>query len=131
MRLERIAGNLGKWGYFAGFIVMISMSAFLTFKIMFSFDSMLSNPTLLKLLEILTTAITIIIVAVPEGLPLAISISMAFSVDTMKNKGGLLIKNLEACETMGVVSEICVGKTATLTKNDMTVNSFYVAGRMV
>jgi P-type E1-E2 ATPase len=98
---------------------------------MFTYDSMFSNPTLLKLLEILTISITIIIVAVPEGLPLAISISMAFSVDTMKDKGGLLIKNLEACETMGVVSEICVGKTATLTKNDMTVSSFYVAGKMI
>ena len=94
-------------------------------------DSMFSNETLLKMLSILTIAITIIIVAVPEGLPLAISISMAFSVDTMKTDGGLLIKNLEACENMGIVTEICVGKSATLTKNDMTVNSFYVAGRMI
>src|SRR5438045_2633030 len=92
---------------------------------------MLSNTTLLKLLEILTIAVTVIIVAVPEGLPLAVSIAMAFSVDTMKSKGGLLLKNLEACETMGTVSEICVGKTATLTKNDMTVNSFYIGGKFI
>ena len=42
-----------------------------------------------------------------------------------------MIKNLEACESMGVVSEICVGKTATLTKNDMSVNSFYSAGKFI
>ena len=105
------------------------MTVFLSMKIMISSDSMLSNPTLIKLLQIVTISITVIIVAVPEGLPLAISISMAFSIDTMKNKSGLLIKNLEAFETMGTVTELCVGKTATLTKNDMTVNSFYVGGR--
>ena len=54
-------------------------------KVIFSDDSLLSNETILKLLQIFTIGITIIIVAVPEGLPLAISISMAFSVDNMKN----------------------------------------------
>jgi P-type E1-E2 ATPase len=51
---------------------------------------------------------------VPEGLPLAVSIAMAFSIDVMK-RDQLLVKNLEASEAMGTVTEICTGKTATLT----------------
>lgn len=88
--------------------------------------SLLSNETLGKLLDFFTTALTIIIVAVPEGLPLAVSISMAFSIDTMK-RDNLLVKKIEACETMGTITEICTGKTGTLTKNDMSVSAFYAA----
>lgn len=55
---------------------------------------------------------------------------MAFSVDTLKNEN-LLVKNLDAIEKMGTITEICTGKTATLTKNDMTVNAFYTAGQFV
>lgn len=80
----------------------------------------------MRLLDFFTIALTIIIVAVPEGLPLAVSISLAYSIDTMKDDN-LLVKNMEACETMGMVNNICTGKTATLTKNDMTVKQFYVA----
>jgi P-type E1-E2 ATPase len=90
---------------------------------------LMTNETLLKALNVLTIAVAIVIVAVPEGLPLAVSIAMAFSIDIMK-KDKLLIKKLEAVETMGTVTEICTGKTATLTQNDMTVNSFYVANHM-
>src|SRR5690606_738700 len=97
------------------------------FLIMFSENKqLLQSDTLSKLLDFFTTALAIIIVAVPEGLPLAVSISMAFSIDTMK-RDHLLVKNLEACETMGTVSDICTGKTATLTNNDMTVNAIYTA----
>jgi magnesium-transporting ATPase (P-type) len=87
---------------------------------------LLSGETLMRLLDFFTTALSIIIVAVPEGLPLAVSISLAYSIDTMK-KDNLLVKNMEACETMGTVNNICTGKTATLTKNDMTVSAIYTA----
>lgn len=53
----------------------------------------MSNETLSKLLDFFTTAVTIVIVAVPEGLPLAVSISMAFSIDTLK-KDNLLVKKV-------------------------------------
>jgi len=78
------------------------------------------------MLDFFTTAVAIIIVAVPEGLPLAVSLSLAYSIDTMK-KDNLLVKHLESVETMGTVTEICTGKTATLTKNDMQVHSFYTS----
>ena len=64
--------------------------------------------------------IIIIIVAVPEGLPMTIGLSLAYSVMRMKDDG-ILVKNLDAPEVMGSVEEICTGKTATLTKNDMKV----------
>lgn len=88
--------------------------------------NLVDGETLARLLDFFTTALAIIIVAVPEGLPLAVSISLAFSVDTMK-QDNLLVKNLEACEAMGTVSEICTGKTGTLTNNDMNVNAMYTA----
>jgi len=66
-----------------------------------------------------------VIVSVPEGLPLAVSMAMAFSVDTMK-KDELLVKKLVACETLGNVKDICTGKTATLTKNDQNVTKFFI-----
>ena len=114
-KLEVLAGNIGKYAYYAGFLIFVTQCVFLAFKIMISSDDkLLSNNTLLSLLDFFTTALTIIIVAVPEGLPLAVSIAMAFSIDTMK-QDHLLIKKTEAFEGMGTVTEICTGKTATLT----------------
>lgn len=97
---------------------------------MFTDSQLLSNDTLIKILEYFTIAVTIVIVAVPEGLPLAVTIAMAFSVDIMK-KDYLLVKNLEACETLGTITEICTGKTATLTNNIMSVKSFYTVGQFI
>ena len=71
-----------------------------------------------------------IIVAVPEGLPMTITLSLAYSVMRMKDDG-LLVKNLTAPEVMGSVEEICTGKTATLTKNDMKVMQFYCQSRLI
>ncbi len=63
--------------------------------------------------------ITIIVVAVPEGLPLAVTIALAYSVNKMKNEQNL-VKNLASCEIMGGVNIICSDKTGTLTLNYMT-----------
>ena len=119
--LEKMAGKLGKYGYFAGGLLFIVMNIFIVCKVMFSSDELITNDTLIKVLNVFTISVAVVIVAVPEGLPLAVSIAMAFSMDKMR-KDNLLVKNLEACETMGMVTEICTGKTATLTKNDMSVN---------
>lgn len=74
--------------------------------------------------DYLTLSITIVIVAVPEGLPLAVMLSLAYSVLRMKDDG-VLVKNLNSPEVMGRVEEICTGKTATLTKNEMKIAQFY------
>ena len=106
------------------------MTLFLLCKIFFSSWVLLDDNTPLRLLRIFTTAVAIVIVAIPEGLPLAVSISMAFSVDTMK-KDNLLVKKMVACENLGYVKEILTGKTATLTKNDMKVAEYLVGGRTI
>lgn len=64
--------------------------------------------------------ITIIVVAVPEGLPLAVIISLAYSVRKMLDEQNF-VKKLAACEIMGGANNICSDKTGTLTKNEMTV----------
>lgn len=78
----------------------------------------------------ISIAITIIIVAVPEGLPLTITISLAYSVMRMK-ADGILVKNLDSPEVMGNVEEICTGKTGTLTKNEMKITDFYSESRLI
>jgi len=70
--------------------------------------------------QCLTLAITIVMVAVPEGLPLAVVLSLAYSVLRM-NEDGVLVRNLNSPEVMGRVEEILTGKTGTLTKGDMKV----------
>lgn len=90
-KLEAIADQLGKWGYTVGFLVFVSMCIFYLFKIMISDAILLEMTTLEKVLSFFTTAVAVIIVAVPEGLPLSISIAMAFSIDTLK-KENLLVK---------------------------------------
>lgn len=80
--------------------------------------------TLKNIIEYVIIAITVIVVAVPEGLPLAVTISLAFSVMKMKEDNNL-VRKLEASETMGGANEICTDKTGTLTKNNMTVREIY------
>lgn len=88
---------------------------------------LLTMHTLNELVQYLIISITIIVVAVPEGLPLAVTISLAFSVMKMKKENNL-VRKLEASETMGGASEICTDKTGTLTKNQMTVMEYYTMG---
>lgn len=61
-------------------------------------------------------AITVIVVAVPEGLPLAVTIALAYSVGKMRKENNL-VRVLQACETMGGADNICSDKTGTLTLN--------------
>ncbi|XP_063767477.1 plasma membrane calcium-transporting ATPase 2 isoform X6 [Eleginops maclovinus] len=69
--------------------------------------------------------VTVLVVAVPEGLPLAVTISLAYSVKKMM-KDNNLVRHLDACETMGNATAICSDKTGTLTTNRMTVVQCYI-----
>ncbi|KAM8976279.1 plasma membrane calcium-transporting ATPase 4 isoform 2-T2 [Pelodytes ibericus] len=71
--------------------------------------------------------VTVLVVAVPEGLPLAVTISLAYSVKKMM-KDNNLVRHLDACETMGNATAICSDKTGTLTMNRMTVVQAYTGG---
>ncbi|KAM3833828.1 plasma membrane calcium-transporting ATPase 1-like isoform 2-T2 [Diretmus argenteus] len=69
--------------------------------------------------------VTVLVVAVPEGLPLAVTISLAYSVKKMM-KDNNLVRHLDACETMGNATAICSDKTGTLTMNRMTVVQVHI-----
>lgn len=77
------------------------------------------------ILTYLIDALTIIVVAVPEGLPLAVTVSLAYSMRKMM-KDNNFVRRLNACETMGGATVICTDKTGTLTMNQMNVERFLV-----
>ena len=73
-----------------------------------------------KLLDIVILCVAIIAVAIPEGLPLAVTLSLAFSIKKLMDQNNL-VRKMHACETMGGANYICTDKTGTLTKNEMSV----------
>ena len=73
-----------------------------------------------QILDIIILCISIIVVAIPEGLPLAVTLSLAFSIKKMMDYNNL-VRKMHACETMGGANYICTDKTGTLTKNEMSV----------
>ena len=86
-----------------------------------------NNTHVLKLLQAFITGLTIMVVAIPEGLPLAVTIALAYSVKRMLDDKNL-VRHLDACETMGNATAICSDKTGTLTTNRMTVvESFFLS----
>ncbi|MBD5641232.1 MAG: calcium-translocating P-type ATPase, PMCA-type [Desulfovibrio sp.] len=76
------------------------------------------------LLQSIMIAITLVVVAVPEGLPMAVTLSLAYSMRRMLQTNNL-VRKMHACETMGATTVICTDKTGTLTCNQMSVNEFY------
>ncbi|CUG92690.1 vacuolar-type Ca2+-ATPase 2, putative [Bodo saltans] len=78
-------------------------------------------------LNYIILAITVIVVAIPEGLPLAVTIALAFSMKAMM-KDNCMVRVLASCETMGAATAVCSDKTGTLTTNEMTVVQGVVNG---
>lgn len=79
-------------------------------------------------IKVITVAVTIVVVAVPEGLPLAVTLTLAYSMRKMMADKAL-VRRLSACETMGSATTICSDKTGTLTLNQMTVVESYAGGK--
>lgn len=80
-------------------------------------------------MQTLMIAVTLIVVAVPEGLPMAVTLSLAYSMRRMLSTNNL-VRKMHACETMGATTVICTDKTGTLTRNRMTIfqTRFYALG---
>lgn len=130
-RLEFMAGKLGKWAYFSAFTIFIIQSLFFIIKILVVEElELLSISSLVRFLDFFSTAVAIIVVSIPEGLPLAVSLSIAFSLDSMKSDN-ILVKNNEAFEKMGMVDQICTGKTSTLTNGKMDVQCYITCGKFI
>jgi len=81
-----------------------------------------------ELLKTIIISITVIVVAIPEGLPLAVTISLSFSSAKMQKEKNL-VRKLASAETMGAVTHICSDKTGTLTQNVMTTMSCMCLGK--
>ncbi|KAL3505998.1 hypothetical protein ACH5RR_031380 [Cinchona calisaya] len=78
-----------------------------------------------SMVKIIAAAVTIVVVAIPEGLPLAVTLTLAYSMKRMMVDQAM-VRKLSACETMGSATTICTDKTGTLTLNRMTVTKFWL-----
>lgn len=84
----------------------------------------------LAIVKFFIVGVTVLVVAIPEGLPLAVTISLAYSVKKMMSEDKNLVRVLASCETMGNASTICSDKTGTLTMNRMTVVNTYMGDKV-
>jgi P-type Ca2+ transporter type 2B len=127
-KLANIGSQIGKLGIYAALILFVVLFIRTLINLMALPDAkLMSSDTLKDMIKILTTCITLVMVAVPEGLPLSVSISVAFSLSKMK-KQNLLIKNADSQEIMGGVEYVITGKTGTLTKGNMRVTHINLQG---
>jgi len=125
-KLEVIATDIGKLGMIAaGITVIVLFIRFFVEQGIKGYDwSGDIGKYVQSWFEYIIIGITIVVVAVPEGLPLAVMISLAYSVRKML-KDMNFVKRLASCEIMGGANNICSDKTGTLTKNEMTVTDFW------
>ncbi|KAI5057480.1 hypothetical protein GOP47_0027495 [Adiantum capillus-veneris] len=127
VRLNGVATTVGKIGLLFAiltFIVLITRFLVARFAEGFEHWNMLY---LMDIVDYFAIAVTILVVAVPEGLPLAVTLSLAYAMKQMMDDKAL-VRNLAACETMGSATYICSDKTGTLTTNQMVVVKTYTAG---
>ncbi|XP_065635397.1 calcium-transporting ATPase 4, plasma membrane-type-like [Quercus suber] len=126
VKLNGVATIIGKIGLaFAVLTFLVLTGRFLVVKALQNRITVWSGSDALKLLNYFAIAVTILVVAVPEGLPLAVTLSLAFAMKKLMSDKAL-VRHLSACETMGSVSCICTDKTGTLTTNHMVVNKIWI-----
>ena len=122
IQLKKLAGLISKAGYAVAFLTF----ALLTVKGFLAMGEMNTMNIISELLNNFMIAVTLIVVSVPEGLPMSVTLSLALSMNRML-KTNNLVRKMHACETMGAATVICTDKTGTLTQNRMQVHevSFY------
>jgi len=131
VKLNGVATVIGKIGLaFAILTFMVLTIRFVIEKVHKGEFASWSTDDAMKLLDFFAVAVTIIVVAVPEGLPLAVTLSLAFAMKKLMNEKAL-VRHLSACETMGSASCICTDKTGTLTTNRMVVTKTWICEKAV
>ncbi|CUM65413.1 uncharacterized protein PRCAT00003051001 [Priceomyces carsonii] len=125
-RLDGLAEGISKYGFLAALVLFIVLLIRFCVNIAPGgrFHSLQSTEKGKKFVDILITSITIVVVAVPEGLPLAVTLALAFATIRMAQNGNL-VRVLKSCETMGGATAICSDKTGTLTENKMRIVKGY------
>ncbi|TKV99175.1 hypothetical protein SEVIR_8G026100v4 [Setaria viridis] len=127
VKLNGVATIIGKIGLvFATLTFVVLMVRFLIEKGLTVGLSKWYSTDALTIVNYFATAVTIIVVAVPEGLPLAVTLSLAFAMKKLMNDKAL-VRHLSACETMGSAGTICTDKTGTLTTNHMVVDRIWIS----
>lgn len=122
VQLKKLAGVISKVGYVVAILTFILLTA----KGLLSMEQMVPMAVISELLNNFMIAVTLIVVSVPEGLPMSVTLSLALSMNRML-KTNNLVRKMHACETMGAATVICTDKTGTLTQNRMQVHeaAFY------
>lgn len=121
-RLSRLIGKVGAWIAGLTFAVLLARA--------FLFEGLAQQPGLEiadQLLKYFMVAVTLIVVSVPEGLPMSITLSLAINMRRMLHTNNL-VRRMHASETMGAVTVICTDKTGTLTRNEMRVSEIQFFG---
>ena len=118
-QLDRLGKWVAKMSYVVGVGIIVGRILIYFFSPSYQgFDLM---PFIAYVLQTLMIAITLVVVSVPEGLPMAVTLSLAYSMRRML-KTNNLVRKMHACETMGATTVICTDKTGTLTQNQMRVD---------
>ena len=118
LKLNRVADMIAKVG---GTVALLLFSILLIkFLVSLPGSTLDASGKGQRFMQILIVSVTIVVVAVPEGLPLAVTLALAYATTRML-KDNNLVRVLKACETMGNATTICSDKTGTLTENKMTV----------
>lgn len=132
LQLTKLAGFIGKVGFsVAGITFLIffvkDVLLFYDFSLLQTWNDWF--PVLERTLKYFMMAVTLIVVAVPEGLPMSVTLSLALNMRRMLSTNNL-VRKMHACETMGAITVVCTDKTGTLTQNLMQVHQtrFYALG---
>ncbi|CAO3632203.1 unnamed protein product [Mucor fragilis] len=119
-KLNGLASMIAKLGSAAGLIMLIVL--LIRYFVNWKYDGVptVATEIVQQVMGILIVVVTIVVVAVPEGLPLAVTLALAYATQRML-KDNNLVRVLAACETMGNATTVCSDKTGTLTQNKMTI----------
>ncbi|KAK7033038.1 calcium-transporting ATPase [Favolaschia claudopus] len=120
IKLNSLAELIAKLGSAAGLILFVALLIRFFVQLGTNNPVRTANQKGIAFVNILIIAVTLIVVAVPEGLPLAVTLALAFATKRMTYEK-LLVRILGSCETMANASVVCTDKTGTLTQNEMTV----------
>ena len=118
LQLKRLADLISKVGYTVATLTFVVLTA----KVFLQGGEAGNFYYIEHILNNFMIAVTLVVVAVPEGLPMSVTLSLALSMSRML-KANNLVRKMHACETMGATTVICTDKTGTLTQNQMRVNT--------